>query len=698
MKQLRKTIALLFSTVITAYAASLGIAAKQISPALPVAISPESIADITTSLQKGIASSGQDNGSSNSALANNTASSFNNSILNNSIPEAITSASLAVQTGVDMPVHKGAVVYDLSQAVNYVFDCLVNPLTSDAATNISAGNSVITNQQSYTSGILAANLANCKNAANSVSNQYNTSQNLNINTLVCSQSQNTDKLTNSSEWGTLYAMNQLQELQLSACGDSIKKQGMSTASSSQTGGSSSIPSDSGNMNMTSHVASSVGNVIAYANSDSTCQYYHGACQISNYVQNILPIITAKLNSSLDDVPADIAKKITDILNSSNIANLKNNYTYTANLTNCLSAQASSYTGTNNSSVEADLANLSTIIDHLNSEVKKIFINQITEVVTACVPQSTAPMPYQSSSIPSYTTTTSLYNLDTLLGPDTYIGTPTNDISTCSDKSLPDSSYIFPAQINAQLYIDKLTSKSSIPNPILAGVPLDSSVAFLGGGIGLISSDNFAASDVNTINNQRSNLATTIEQQKDNFQNSYSGYSAATSVGSYVLNNMYSTRQNMITIPSVTDPTSKQVINSSSTTGTLGEPNFIQAGQVCTSQEIARRAALWRLQPAKDPSDGSTTYNSAWQSAIMGEVNPIKLQREKLYLLAEIREDLFKQYTEKETQLALSSMQLFNALSKKGADLSNTLYELQNSIKLWVSGGPISQNTTPPKSS
>ena len=688
MKQFHKTIALLFSTIVTTYAASLGIAAEQISPALPVAISPDNITDITTALQQGIASSAQDNGYSNPALANSAASAVNNNTLYGSTPEAVVSAALAMQTGVDMPEHKGAVVYDLSQAVNYVFNCLVSPLTTEVETNLKSGQAAITNQQAYTSGILAANLAKCKTAANSASNQYNSSQNLNINSLVCSQAQNTDKLTNSGEWGTLYALNQLQELQLSACGDSIKKQSMSTGSSS----------GSGSMDMTSHVASSVGNVIAYANSDSTCQYYTGACQISNYVQNILPKITTKLNSSLDNVPADIAKRIQDILNSTNIANLKNNYTYTANLTNCLSAQASSYAGTNNSSVEADLANLATIIADLNSEVKKLFINQITDVVTACIPQSIAPMAYQSSSIPSYTTTTSLYNLDTLLGPDTYIGTPTDDISTCSDKSLPDSSYIFPAQINAQLYIDKLTSKSSIPNPILANIPLNSSVAFLGGGIGLVSSDNFSASDVNTINNQRSNLATAIEQQKDSFNSSYSGYSAATSVGSYVLNNMYSNRQNMITIPSVTNPTSKQVINSTSATSALGEPNFIKAGQVCTSQEIARRAALWRLQPTKDPNDKSTTYNSSWQRAIMGEVNPIKLQREKLYLLAEIREDLFKQYTEKEVQLALSSMQLFNALSKKGADLSNTLSELQSSIKLWISGGPISQHTAPKKSS
>lgn len=680
-------IVLLFSAFTTAHAAGLGIAQNQISPALPVAISPENIADITTALQQKIASSGKDNGASNSTLANNTTSALNNSVIYGGTPKPIISAALEMQTGVSMPTHKGAVVYDLSQAVNYVFNCLVSPLTSAAEANLLAGQTIITNQQTYTSGILANNLSQCKTAANTSSNQYDTSQNLNINDLVCSSAQNdADKLTNSNEWGTLYALNQLQELQLSACGESLKKQAMSINSSSNS-----------NASMQSNIATSVGNVIAYTSSDNSCQFYNGACQISNYLQNILPTITTKLNSSLSDIPVDIAKNINDILNSNNITNLKNQYTYTTNLTNCLAAQSSSYSGANNASVEADLINLASIVDNLNLELKKLFVNQITAVITACIPKTTASMPYQGSSIPSYTTTTSLYNLDTLLGPDTYIGTPTTDISTCSDKSLPDSSYIFPAQINAQLYIDKLTSKSSIPNPILAGVPSDSSVAFLGGGIGLISTNNFSASDMSTITNQRSRLATSISSQKSSFDKSYSGYSAATSVGTYVLNSLYSNRQNMITIPGIVNPNNSEVINATPTAATLGQPNFIQAGQVCSSQEITRRAALWRTQPVIDPSDSKVAYNSAWQSAIMGEVNPIKLQREKLYLLAEIREDLFKQYTEKETQLALSSMQLFNALARKGADLGNTLQELQSSIKLWVSGGPI-KNYSAPKSS
>lgn len=676
-----KTIVLLTSFA-SVQAVQLGVAAEEISPALPVSISTDSINDITTSLQQSIAQSGADNGESNPTLANNTASAINSNVLYSSVPEAMKSAALTLQTGVDMPLHKGAVVYDLSQAVNYVFNCLVSPLTSDAAVSISSGNTVMTNQQSYTSGILANNLSTCKTAANALANQYSNSQDLSINDLVCSQSQNASKLTDSSEWGTLYALNQLQELQLSACGNSIKKQNMSSTSGS---------SSSGGMDMTSNLASSVGNVIAYSNQDSACYYYNGACQISNYVQNILPKIASKLNDSLDSAPSDVAQKINNIINSTNVQNLKSNYTYSASLTNCNAAVPSSYTGTNNDSVEPDLINLAKIINALNEEIKKLFIGQITDVVNECVPTSTAPMQYQSNSIPSYTTTTSLYNLDTLIGPDTYIGTPTDDISTCSDKSLPNSSYIFPAQINAQLYIDKLTSKNVMPNPILANIPIDSSVAFLGGGIGLVSADNFSASDVTTIKNQRASISTTIEQQKNGFNTIFAGYSAATSVGSYILNSMYSNRQNMITIPSVTNPTSKQVINSATTT-TLGQPNFIKAGQVCTSQEIARRAALWRLQPVKDATDSSVAYNSAWQSAIMGEVNPIKLQREKLFLLAEIREDLFNQYTAKETQLALASMQLFNALAAKGADLGSTLQKLQQSIKLWVSGGPIDKKS------
>jgi hypothetical protein len=681
--------ALIFSACVTTHAAGrLGLAQSQISPALPVAISPENITDITTALQQEIASSGKDNGSSNPALANNTISALNKSITYGSTAEPIVSAALEMQTGVPMPNHKGAVVYNLSQAVNYVFNCLVNPLTSDAATNLASGKALITNQQAYTSGILSSNLSQCKTAANSSSNQSNTSQDLNINDLVCSQAQNASKLTSSSEWGTLYATNQLQKLQLSACGDSLKKQALSASSSSSDASAST----------TSNIASSVGNVIAYASSDNACYYYNGACQISNYIQNILPTITTKLNDSLSDIPVDIAKNITDILTSRNIVNLTSSYTYTANLNNCLDAQPSSYSGTNNNSVEADVINLSAIIDDLNLEIKKLFVSQITDVVTSCITQTTDPMSYDSSTIPSYTTTTNLYSLDTLLGPDTYIGKPTNDISTCSDKSLSSSSYIFPAQINAQLYIDHLISKNSIPNPILSDVPSDASVAFLGGGIGLVSTDNFASSDVNTITNQRSTLATTIAQKKTSFNKSYAGYSAATSVGSYVLHSMYSNRQNMITIPSITNPNNNQVINSSSTTDALGQPNFIQAGQVCTSQEIARRAALWRLNPIKDTRDSTVAYNSAWQSAIIGEVNPIKLQREKLYLLAEIREDLFKQYTEKETQLALSSMQLFNALSKKGADLNKTLQSLKSNIKLWVSGGPLNTHSAPTSSS
>ena len=602
-----------------------------------------------------------------------------------SLPNSLnTETAVSVLTGTPLgsPYSSDAVVnFNLTDMVSHVFNCIVYPITSSVDKVLQSGStqSVFANQIQYSTDVAGINYNNCK--TNDQNNSYNSNSNLqtaslNINNILSAQEGS--NLTSPTGWLSTLITNELQIAQLESCRISLKIQ---SGSSSSSGG--------GNVSNTN--ASTYGNVAG--NTLILCSIPQGACMVTNVVNNIIPSqITA-----LDDYIPGTGKTLKELYpvsynnltkdySSDSITSLKASYDMSTTNTNCLGANSSSYSNAPSSAnLQSDLQTVVNSLKQANKEIAKIVKKQIAESILQTMAENKGNKNNsQSDDIPQIYTITSTADIDSLLGYNSLIGTPTNKYVCTLKPESPSDSTLNQKRlaIEASALVSYITGLNNIINPIIDGMPFDSSIAAMGGGFGSIdNTKNMDSSNASTIDTNRTNSVQNYNSNLDQFNTSFSSYAAMTSPALGVLNDIQNSRQNSIQIPAFTDSSGKimNAANSSAST-----PGYISAGEICTSKEIDNFDASYRVKGVVNSSQSVTT--NAWQQSIAAQTNNGLLSKEEVILLAEIRLQLYRTQKQLEHELVLASLENLNNMSDVGKELTTINNNINTAIKSFITGG------------
>ena len=289
-----------------------------------------------------------------------------------------------------------------------------------------------------------------------------------------------------------------------------------------------------------------------------------------------------------------------------------------------------------------------------------------------------------------------------------LGSKNPNLSGCSLKNIASNgekisstaNTVWNQQAIAKKYINYLSGVNNLPDPIVAQLPIDIGTAFVGGGVAPVDSTNFTSTGVNDIYSSRLQKKVEYDNFKKQYESQYEAYRASLSIGLSNLMNSFSSRNDVIKIPSLRGPDGN-IINaapssSSSSSKNKAPVNYITNDQMCTSMEIEKIAATWRTQA--NPSTKSSKTNpefvtSEWQNSVLNETKTGLLAKEEVILLAEIREQLFNDYLQQERILATLSAMQMNTLSTKSKDLLDMYNKMQDTINEYIEGGKSEQSST-----
>jgi hypothetical protein len=595
-------------------------------------------------------------------------------------------ASVAAQSGTPMmgPYTANAVIqYDLQDSVDYVYNRIIYPLDTNITTYLNANpstTSIFVNQTGdYALGVVSQNLQNTQTSDSQVTYSSGTTVNtvsLNINNLITP----TDgtNLTKSDSYAAYLALNELTAAQLISCAASLKIQGSSSNSSSSSSSSTTVTTST----------SSTNNVASYTT--LACSIPQAACMITNTVYNIIPTILTRLdqNNAITGEPLstsdpNLYNHLTTLLTSTPIENLQTTYNMQTTKSDCLDANASDYPSVSNSVAMKDLATTALILEMANKGLKQVVKKQIAVAIINNMQTNGATLAQnqQNATLPQMFSLTGTSDINTLLSHDSYIGIPSNS-TVCSLKVDPSQQTLAEKQlaIEAATFVDYLSDASTLPDPVVADIPITSDTAYIGGGVGLVdNTSNFSSSDASNITNSRTGSQTQHDTYTDMYKTQFAGFITNRSIPLGMLLDVRYPRQNIITVPALFASDGTQLNPTNSDPRASG---YIPQGETCTSKEIESFAAHYRLQPQ---NSGDQITTSIWQQTISQQPNTGLLAKESLQLLAEIRADLYKEQRQLEKDLTIESLRALTGLANTQADLIGIQNKIHDTIKDYIMG-------------
>ena len=591
-------------------------------------------------------------------------------------------ASVAAQSGTPEmgPYTENAVIqYDLQDAVEYVYNSIMNPITilvTNYLNNNTGVQSVFANQNQYALTVPSTNLQNKQTSDGQVTYSSGTTVNtvsLNINNLLTGQ--DATNLTKSDSFAAYMVLNELTAAQLASCAASLKIQGSSSSSSSST----SVTTNS----------SSTSNVDSYTT--LTCSIAQAACMITNTVYNIIPTIITRLDQTnptsgktLSSTDPNLYNNLNTLLTSKSITNLENTYNMQTTKSDCIGANASDYPSVSSTVAIKDLGTTTKILQLANKLLKQAVKKQIAVAVIDNFKANgeTLEQNQQNASLPQMFSLTGTTDIDTLLSHNSYIGLPSNS-TICTLKVDPSEQTLAEKQlaIEAATLVNYLSEASTLPDPVVSNIPIDSNIAYIGGGVGAVdNTNNFSSSDATTITNSRTGYQTSHDTYVNMYKDQFSGFITNRSIPLGMLLDTRYPRQNIITIPALFASDGTLLNSTSSDPRASG---YIPQGETCTSKEIENFAATYRLQPHYS---GSQITTSIWQQTVSQQPNTGLLQKESLQLLAEIRADLYKEQQQLEKDLTLESLRALTGLANTQSDLMAIHGKIETAIKDYIMGG------------
>ena len=602
-----------------------------------------------------------------------------------------TASATAIQTGTPTsgPYSSNAAIqYDLTTATDYVFNSIINPIDTNFATTLSGNtttSSIFVNANNYSTNTIASkNLQNVRNADNSstttTSGTTIPAAKININDILSTQ--NGNDLTATDSLSNTLILLKILLLQNQSCSSSLSIQNSGSSSSSSSSSSS-----------TNNNASTYGNVAGTTN--LLCTPAQAACMITYAVNSVIPDLTTRLTKtnsktgkSLKDTDPIQYNYLYNLLTSDAIKNLTSTYNMNINNTECIGASSSSYPSISFSQGAQDFKVLNTVMAQVANGLKTLIQQDIAVSIIEALAKNPPNKSSSSDELAQIYTLTKSSDINTLLGPNSLIGIPSNQ-TICTLKVDQDSQTL-EEKINAvaaSTLIDSLSDAGST-TAILGDIPLTADTAAIGGGFGLVdNTGNFASSDASTIDSARTAAQSQYDSLVTQYNNQFSGYNSNKSIPLGILNNFKGERTNIITIPEYYDSTGIILNPATSDARSLG---YIPAGETCTSKEIEHYAATYRLNP--DPSTGKIE-TSAWQKSISSNPNQGILAKEEVQLLAEIRAQLYEENLQLEKELAMASINVLNTLSKNVGVLSKMNNDIDTAIKSFIQGSEPTKSTS-----
>ena len=408
------------------------------------------------------------------------------------------------------------------------------------------------------------------------------------------------------------------------------------------------------------------------------------------VQQIQPAILSALKSTdsytsttFKDRNPNQYNDIVNILTSDPMTLLQTNYSQNTNFTDCLNAESSSYSSKSDDVILSDLKTLSSLLERTLPSIQEYNLQSIADAIYSKLSDTSSSTSTSSDDVPQMYTLTDPFNLNTLLGSPTLIGTPST-ASICSlkqdesDQTLSEKS----TAIAASTLINSLTSFDSIPSAIPPAINLDSSVAAIAGGFGdLYNTNNFSSSDATNIASNRSTEKEKIDSKTDSYNSMFTGYITKLLVPMDILTQIQNVRQDQIIIPAFYDSNGTQINTSSSDPYANG---YIPAGESCTTAEIANFNATYRLQPYVN-SD-SSIETSSWQKNIQSEHNIGLIEKDQTMQLAQMLAQLYKTQEALETELVINATTILDSISANTSDLTSLKTSIEKAITKYNEGG------------